>query len=78
MIAFDAVRALFDRLLGQADEERFRDGAGRHIYFDLDGQCVDAEQREGVELGEHAGQFSRQAPVILYIANFAVPDRGGL
>ncbi len=49
----DAMRALLHRLLGQSDEQRLRQRAGRDIDFDLDRQSVDTEERKGVELGEH-------------------------
>lgn len=51
---FDAMRALLDRLLRQADEERFWQRAGRDVDFHFDRKRVDAEERKGVELGEHA------------------------
>ena len=49
----DAVDALLDRHLRQADEDRLGQ-AGRGIDLDLDGHGVDADEGEGVELGEHA------------------------
>ena len=52
----DAMRALLHRLLGQADEHRLRQRAGRDIDLDFDRQGVDAQQRKGVQLGEHGGQ----------------------
>ena len=54
----DAVHALLHRLLGQADEHRLRQRAGRDIDLDFDGQGVDAQQREGVQLGEHGGSVA--------------------
>ena len=38
--------------LGQADQDRLGQ-AGRDIDFRLDGHGVDADQGEGVQLGEH-------------------------
>ncbi len=49
----DAMRALLDGRFGQADEHGLGQRAGRDIDLDLDRQGVDAEEREGVELGEH-------------------------
>ncbi len=49
----DAVRAFLDRRFGQADEDRLGQRAGRDIDLDLDRHGVDADEREGVELGEH-------------------------
>lgn len=53
----DAMHALLDRHLGQADQYRLGQ-AERGIHFYLDRQGVDAVQRKAIELGEHA----RQAP----------------
>ena len=50
--ALDAMNALLDRHLGQADEDRLGQ-PGRDIDFDLDGNGVDADEGEGVQLGEH-------------------------
>ena len=55
--------ALLHRLLGQADKHRFRQRTGRNIDLHLDGQGVDAEQRKGVQLGEHGGQCIRASAV---------------
>lgn len=50
--AFDAVDRFLDGEFRQADEDDLAHAAGE-IDFDLDGQGVDPEQREGVELREH-------------------------
>jgi hypothetical protein len=50
--ALDAVDALLDGRLRQADEDRLGQ-AGRDIDFHLDGKGFDADQGEGVQLGEH-------------------------
>ena len=49
----DAMDALLDRHLRQADEDRLGQ-AGRGIHLDLDRHGVDADEGEGVEFGEHA------------------------
>ena len=50
--ALDAMDALLDRHLGQADEDGLGQ-AGGGVDFHLDGDGVDADQGEGVQLGEH-------------------------
>jgi hypothetical protein len=50
--AFDAMHALFDRHLRQADKERFGQSCGR-IDLGLNRNGVDTDEREGVQFGEH-------------------------
>ena len=50
--ALDAVDALLDGHFRQADQDRLGQ-PGRGIHFHLDGHGVDADQGEGVQLGEH-------------------------
>ena len=56
--AFDAVDALAHRRLREADEDGLGQ-PGRGIDFDLDRHGVDADEREGVKLGEHGGSKGR-------------------
>ena len=53
----DAMRALLHRLLRQADQHGLGQTVGA-IDFRFDGQRIDAHEGEGVELGEHATNFS--------------------
>jgi hypothetical protein len=55
----DAMRTLLHRLLRQTHEYRLWQCAGRNIDFDFDGQSVDAQQREGVQLGEHGCRVAK-------------------
>jgi hypothetical protein len=48
-----AVRALLHRRFRQPDQHDLRQPGRRDIHLDLDGQGVDAQQREGFELGKH-------------------------
>jgi hypothetical protein len=50
--AFNAVDALLDRHFGESDQNGFGQ-TGRGIDFHLDGKGVDADEGEGVELGQH-------------------------
>ncbi len=47
------MRAFLDRRFGQADENGFGQGAGRDIDLDLDRQGVDAQERKGLQFGQH-------------------------
>ena len=49
----DAMRAFLDGGLGQSDQNVFGQTAGRDIDLDLNGQGIDADEREGFEFGEH-------------------------
>lgn len=54
----DAMHALLDRHLWQADEDRFgQTRCGIDLGFDRNG--VDAHEREGVQFGEHARAISK-------------------
>ena len=50
--ALDAVDAFLYGHFGKADEYGFWQ-TGRYIHFGFDGSGVDADEGEGVELGEH-------------------------
>jgi len=54
----DAMRALADGRVGHADEHGGRQGPGRDVDLDVHRDGVDAEQREGVEAGEHGTVLS--------------------
>src|SRR5262249_37291829 len=56
--ALDAVDALADRHLGQADENGLGQ-AGRNVHLDFDGDRVDTKQSEGIELGQHVPEGLR-------------------
>ena len=45
--------AFLDRRLGQADDDLFRQAAGRDVHLDLDRQGVDPDQGIRLEFGEH-------------------------
>ena len=49
------MRALLDGGLGQPDEDLFGQAAGGDVDLDLNGQGLDADEREGFEFGEHNG-----------------------
>ncbi len=49
----DAMRAFLDGRLGKADQDLLGQSAGGDIDLDLDGQGLDADEREGFEFGEH-------------------------
>jgi hypothetical protein len=55
--ALDAMHALPDGHLRQADQDGLGQSGG-NIDFGFDGDGVDADQGEGVQLGEHE-RFSR-------------------
>src|SRR6188472_2224615 len=55
---FDAMQALFHRLLGEADKDGLWQRTGGDVDFDFDREGVDAEQGEGMELGEHGGSLA--------------------
>ena len=38
---------------GRPDQHGFRQSGGRDVHLDLDRQGVDAQEREGLEFGEH-------------------------
>ena len=65
----DAVRAFLDGRFGQADEDRLGQRAGRDIHLDFDRHGFDADEREGVELGEHDG--NPQLEAVILAANVA-------
>ena len=47
------MRAFLDRGLREADEDLFGQTAGGEIDLDLNGQGLDADERERLEFGEH-------------------------
>ena len=51
--AFDAVSALFDRGVGQPDEDRLGHRGGRDINLDVDRHRFDAQQGEGLQSSQH-------------------------
>lgn len=51
--AFNAMRAFLDRLLGEAHEDRLGQRGGGDVDLDFDREGFDAQEREGVEFGEH-------------------------
>jgi hypothetical protein len=50
--ALDAMHTLFDRHFRQTDKQRFGQ-ARRSIDLGLNGDSINADEREGVQLGEH-------------------------
>ena len=60
--SFDAVGAFFDGGFGEADQNRMGQAAVRDIDFALDGEGVDAQQREDFKVGKHGAPLNRPTP----------------
>ena len=48
------MRALLDRLIGQANDHGLGQGTWRNVDLDFDRQRFNAEQRKGLEFREHS------------------------
>ena len=57
---FDAVYTLFNGRLGEADEDGLRERGVRDVDLDFDRKRVNAQQREGLQLGEHRSPRKRR------------------
>jgi len=69
------VGAFLDGGFGEADENRFWERAGRDIDLDFDRHGLDANEGEGVELGEHGGTLRGEGilPVLRANCKFGRP-----
>ena len=74
--AFDAVDALLDRRLGQADQDGLGQPGG-DVHLGLDGGGVDADERERVQLGQH-GRLRKGTAACGSGSPPLLPDRAAL